>query len=404
MKFDVMRPASLVTSAFALMVLCVAPTAAAAPGQPDPQTAAIQTVIETANQEQAQALASGDPSVMSDTATAAYYRQLTQTNQGLTAENASSIELIQLTWGSIQSNGSAATATNSETWLTTFSDGSTQESTDTNVYSLVNQSGTWLIAADAHPTPDPAQTTPPSLQSTPQIPMPMVPVGPNTSRNWAGYAATGGGYTSVTGTWTVPQPNVMGGPGIGATWVGIGGVSSRDLIQAGTQDATAGGQAQFQAWIEMLPQASQQVPLGVAPGDSVTVSIEEQGAGSGAWHISITNNTSGQTFQTSASYMSSESSAEWIEEAPSGPGGILPLDNFSSVSFSSTSATQNGSDVDLSEAGAMPITLLNANEQPLAVPSAIDSDGASFDVTRTAAPATTGNGTGRSRRGGGPRP
>ena len=82
----------------------------------------------------------------------------------------------------------------------------------------------------------------------------------------------------------------------------------------------------------------------------------------------------------------------------------MPLDNFSSVSFSSTSATQNGGDVDLSEASAMPITLLNANEQPLAVPSAIDSDGASFDVTRTAAPATTGNGTGRGRRGGGPRP
>ena len=36
--------------------------------------------------------------------------------------------------------------------------------------------------------------------------------------------------------------------------------------------------------------------------------------------------------------------------------------------------------------------------------AAIDSDGASFDVTRTAAPATTGNGTGRGRRGGGPRP
>ena len=58
----------------------------------------------------------------------------------------------------------------------------------------------------------------------------------------------------------------------------------------------------------------------------------------------------------------------------------------------------------LTLAGAGSITLLNANEQPLAVPSAIDSDGASFDVTRTAAPATTGNGTGRSRRGGGPRP
>jgi len=121
---------------------------------------------------------------------------------------------------------------------------------------------------------------------------------------------------------------VTGGSGIGATWVGIGGVTNRDLIQAGTQDATSGGgQAEFQAWIEMLPAASQQVPLAVAPGDSVTVSIDEQGEGSGSWQISITNNTSGQNYQTTATYTSTESSAEWIEEAPSGPGGILPLDN-----------------------------------------------------------------------------
>ena len=382
-----MKSAWFVTTACAL-VLCIAPSANAAPGQPDSQVAAVQTVIARANQEQSQALASGDPSVMSDTATAAYYRQLTQVNQALIAAGVSSIELTQLTWGPIQINGNMASATTSETWVTTFSDGSTQESTDTNVYSLINQTGTWLIADDSHPTPAPPQTTSPSPQPMPQAPAPVVPVGQHTSRNWAGYAAVAGGYTAVTGTWTVPQPNVMGGPGIGATWVGIGGVTSTDLIQAGTQDATAGGEAQFQAWIEMLPAASRQVPLAVAPGDSVTVSIQEQGAGSGAWQISITNNTSGQNFQTSANYTSSESSAEWIEEAPSGPGGILPLDNFNSVSFTGGSAILNGSDVNLSEAAATPITLVDANGQPLAIPSAIGSDGASFDVTRTSVPAT----------------
>jgi hypothetical protein len=79
-------------------------------------------------------------------------------------------------------------ATSSETWITTFSDGTTAESTDTNVYSLVNQAGTWLIVADRHPAPTPAQIvpgagvqTPPAAQPTPQAPMPMVPVGPNTS-------------------------------------------------------------------------------------------------------------------------------------------------------------------------------------------------------------------------------
>jgi len=211
----------------------------------------------------------------------------------------------------------------------------------------------------------------------------------------------------VTGTWTVPVPGINGTPGVGATWVGIGGVSSQDLIQAGTQDVAAGGgQAEFQTWIEMLPQASQQVPVAVVPGDSVTVSITEQGAGIGYWQISITNNTSGQTYQTNVQYASSESSAEWIMEAPSGSNGVLPLDNFNSVSFASATAVENGQTVDISQTGAQPITMLNANNQPLAVPSAIDSNGSSFSVARTAAPATTsaaGGGPGR-RPGGRPTP
>jgi hypothetical protein len=195
----------------------------------------------------------------------------------------------------------------------------------------------------------------------------------------------------------VPQPRISGAPGVGATWVGIGGVSSHDLIQAGTQDVAAGGgQAQFQTWIEMLPQASQQVPLAVEPGDSVTVSINEQGAGTGVWQISIKNNRSGQTYQTNVTYASSESSAEWIEEAPSGSSGVLPLDQFNSVSFSAASAVQNGQTVDLTQANAQPITMLNGSNQPLAVPSGVASDGASFSVARTSAPATTGNSSGRS--------
>jgi hypothetical protein len=185
----------------------------------------------------------------------------------------------------------------------------------------------------------------------------------------------------------VPQLSPTGAPGVGATWVGIGGVTSRDLIQAGTQDVSAGnGQSQFQAWIEMLPAPSQQVPLAVAPGDSVTVSISQQAAGT--WLIAFKNNTSGQTYQTTVHYASSLSSAEWIEEAPSGPNGIVPLDSFGSVAFSSATATQNGRTVDLSQAGAQPITMLNSSSQPLAVPSAIGSDGSSFSVARTSASAT----------------
>src|SRR5712691_3249270 len=305
---------------------------AVAQAQADPQVAAIQTVIQQANQEQAAALAANNPLQMSDTATAAYYRQLVQTNQSLAAQGATSIALIRLSWGPINVSGSTATATTSEAWTTTFSDGTTTESSGSNVYTLVQQNGIWLIESDQQTPTASVQATPGAVtQPAPQTPVPAISVGQNTSHNWSGYAATSGTYTGVTGTWTVPVPGINSAPGVGATWVGSGGVSSHDLIQAGTQDVAAGnGQAQFETWIEMLPQASQQVPVAVVPGDSVTVSIDEQGAGSGNWQVTVTNNTTGQKYQTSVQYTSSESSAEWIMEAPAASNGILPLDDFSS--------------------------------------------------------------------------
>jgi hypothetical protein len=64
--------------------------------------------------------------------------------------------------------------------------------------------------------------------------------------------------------------------------------------------------------------------------------------------------------------------------------------NFNSVSFSAASASQGGQTVNLSDAAAQPITLLNVNNQRLAVPPPIGSDGSSFAITRMSALATTG--------------
>src|SRR5947209_9052545 len=382
------------------------PGVASAAPQQDPQLAAVQAVIQRGNSEQVQAIATNDPSVMSDTATPAHYQQLVQINQSLVAQGVTSIQLTNLSWGPITINGATASATSYETWVTTFSDSTTRQSTDTNVYTLVQQNGTWVIQDDQQPTasvtpssgqppvPAPGQS-PGTAPSQPSAPAPVAPVAPispsaqGTSHNWSGYAASGGSYTAVTGTWTVPQLAPTGAPGVGATWVGIGGVNSRDLIQAGTQDVSAGnGQSQYQAWIELLPAASQQVPLAVAPGDSVTVSITEQGAGTGVWQIAFKNNSTGQTYQTTVHYTSSQSSAEWIEEAPAGRGGILPLDSFGTIPVSGATAVANGQTVDLAQAGAQPITMLNSAGQPLAVPSAIGSNGSSFSVARPQAAAT----------------
>src|SRR5579864_7099408 len=168
----------------------------------------IQQVIQKANSEQVQAVASNNPGLMQDTATAAYYRQLVQIQQQMVAQGVTAIQLTNLTWGPISINGSTATATDSETWVTTYSDGTTSESTDTNVYTLVQQNGTWLIESDQQPTTTAPSGTP--AASAPPQPTPVPVVGSSagvTSHNWSGYATSGGTFTGVTGTWTIPQPS-----------------------------------------------------------------------------------------------------------------------------------------------------------------------------------------------------
>jgi hypothetical protein len=191
----------------------------------------------------------------------------------------------------------------------------------------------------------------------------------------------------VSGTWTVPAFSPDGSFGIDAAWVGIGGVRSRDLIQAGTEQTVSGnGSTQYEAWVELLPRSSRPVSLNVHPGDSITVSISEQSAND--WLIQFTNNTTGQAYQETQQYTSSHSSVEWVEEAPSaGRGGVLPLSNFGTIDFSNGSAAKDGQTVSIAGAGANPITMLGAGDQPLAVPSALSADGSSFTVARTEAPA-----------------
>lgn len=361
------------------------PTIAAA----DPDVnAVIQQVIQHSNDEQVQAIAARDSSIMADTATADHYQELARINQDLLDSGVASISLVQLDWGAVAVNGSSATATTYETWRTVFTDGTTDQSKDRNDYTLVLDNGTWKISGDDHPdsqapSPAPDTTTPPQTQPFP------FPDDQNTSHNWSGYAATGGGYTQVAGTWTVPQFAADGAAGIDAAWVGIGGVRSRDLIQAGTQQSVSGsGRTQYQAWIEVLPRSSRPVSLQVHAGDSITVDISEQSPDQ--WLIQFTNNTTGQTYETTQQYHSSHSSAEWVEEAPSGGrGGVLPLDNFGTIDFSNGSATKNGQSVSIAEAGAKAITMVGNNDQALAVPSGLGADGASFSVARTDAPATS---------------
>jgi hypothetical protein len=300
------------------------------------------------------------------------------------------VKLVQLVWGPLADQGTSARATTYETWLTAYNNGQTElQEMDQNVYDLVQTSGQWLIQADNHPN-DQASSGPGGpvrrrpVPTPPGTPPAAVTPSTDTSRNWAGYNATGGQFTAVTGTWIVPHVNAQGATSIStdASWVGIGGVTSRDLIQSGSEAEVVGpGDVVYDTWIEMLPAPPTVVPLAIVPGDSVSVAITQTQPGT--WSISLKNGTTGKSYQTSVQYRSSNSSAEWVEEAASTRRTVVPLDQFGKVQFTNASAVENGKQVNLEEAHASPITMAGPNRQPLAVPSSIGADGSSFAVTRT---------------------
>ena len=211
---------------------------------------------------------------------------------------------------------------------------------------------------------------------------------PDSSFNWAGYITSGGTYTAVSGTWTVPQVDTTGDTAGDVTWVGIGGVGSRDLIQAGTQAIDNGsGNIRYQAWYELLPGTSVTAALDVQPGDSVTATIERQGT-TDNWAITLLNNTTGKSFAKTVVYASSLDSAEWIEEMPYSNIGLIPLDNFGEIQFTSGWTVKDGQKLSIADSGAQTITMLNRAGEALATPSALGTDGISFSVARSDAAVT----------------
>jgi len=228
-----------------------------------------------------------------------------------------------------------------------------------------------------------ASVTAVAMMATPTMPaLTNQAVSLDTSRNWSGYVAQGGQFTTVSGTWTIPT--VQGGSNFSAdaTWVGIGGVSSHDLIQSGTQATIdRSGQVDYEAWLELLPRSQRILPLNVNAGDSVSVSIAKQSGSD--WQISFVDNTSGQSYQTDVTYASTLSSADWIEEAPSmGGRRFIPLDNFGTVQFSAGMTTKDGQKLSIAEAGGKSVNMGQAGNI-LAQASNLGADGQSFSISRS---------------------
>lgn len=161
------------------------------------------------------------------------------------------------------------------------------------------------------------------------------------SSNWSGYAGTTGTYTSVSASWTQPAGTCSGGDQYAAFWVGLDGYTSSTVEQAGSEVDCVGRTARYYAWYEMYPGPSEDYSNTVKAGDHFNGSVTYDNGSK--FSLVISDTTQGWTHTTTQTLAgASRSSAEVIVEAPccTNSGGILPLTDFGTASF--TGSTANG--------------------------------------------------------------
>ncbi|WP_207892392.1 G1 family glutamic endopeptidase [Streptacidiphilus pinicola] len=134
----------------------------------------------------------------------------------------------------------------------------------------------------------------------------------SSSSNWSGFAATGGGFTSISASW---------------------------VEQTGSEVDCSGGSPQYYSWYEMYPAYPTNFSNTVKPGDHFTGSVTYNG--SGKFTMKLSDTTQGWSRSVSKTYSPAQRySVEVIAEAPSSSTDVLPLTDFATVNF--TNSLANG--------------------------------------------------------------
>jgi len=122
------------------------------------------------------------------------------------------------------------------------------------------------------------------------------------------------------------------------------------------------------------------VDFPVSPGDTISASVEY--LSKGIFELTITNETEDVTFSLTQRAPSAQRlSAEWVEEAP-WSGGVLPLADFGTVSFSDCFAVMDGQPGPISDSRWQydAITMAAADGTIKAEPSRLTQRGTAFSV------------------------
>jgi len=245
---------------------------------------------------------------------------------------------------------------------------------------LAASTGALALALAATTGIAPAQAAAERAHDTPLHPRLLRPVSPpfvpgavtpkasagTTSSNWAGYAVSGGTYTSVSSSWVQPTVTCTAN-GIAAFWVGLDGYGSSSVEQTGTGADCSTGSPVYFAWWETYPQnAMQQYKDAVAPGDALTSTVTSLGGGQ--YELDLADTTKGWTEHNKVSSPGAlNASAEIVAEAVTEGDTISALPNFGSIHFSGSqvdhAVPQNPESIDLTDADGAVLAHTGAMDQ-----------------------------------------
>lgn len=160
------------------------------------------------------------------------------------------------------------------------------------------------------------------------------------AKNWAGYVAHGGPFTSASTTWS--EPSITCGStenSAVASFAGLDGAGSSTVEQIGTIATCKKGSVGHFAFYEMFPRAAFNIAHPVHAGDSLTATVVA--TTSKKFTLTLVDHSAGWSFSTNQrSSKAQRASAEAITEAPAMRGsGIVPLANFGQINYSGTTAS-----------------------------------------------------------------
>jgi hypothetical protein len=220
-----------------------------------------------------------------------------------------------------------------------------------------------------------------------------------TSTTTSGYAVTGSSFTLAEGSWVVPAVDCTEVPNAQSSfWVGLDGLTRNPTLeQIGTESYCSSTAAKYYAWYEFLPDQPTSVKIQnftIKPGDNVSANVSFN-ASTSQFTVTIADGAQSYSCWYQLAEQASRSSAEWLAEDPvnSVTKALYPLADFAiadfgqgytgipSTNYAADASLPNPSPISAFGSAVQEIAMVKNNKVTEAIPSSLQSDGASFNVS-----------------------